>query len=81
MTSAGAFRGGALVNAADAWGGNIMLGETAPLGPRAPIMQLTEPVPAFASAVFGALGDALSAQADGGRRRHDRRWEVGPCLA
>ena len=62
LTSAGAFTGGALVNAAGAWGGKVaaMLGETAPVDPRAPMMQLTEPVPAFASAVFGALGDALS---------------------
>ena len=62
LTSAGSFTGGALVNAAGAWGGKVaaMLGETAPVDPRAPMMQLTKPVPAFASAVFGALGDALS---------------------
>jgi sarcosine oxidase subunit beta len=61
-SSAGAFEGGALVNAAGAWGGKVaaMLGEAPPVEARAPMMQLTEPVAPFADAVFGALGDALS---------------------
>lgn len=60
--SVGAYFVATIVNTAGAWGGKVaaMLGDTAPVDARAPMMQLTAPVPKFAGAVFGALGDALS---------------------
>lgn len=64
--SGAAYSAATIVNAAGAWGGKVaaMLGDSAPVEARAPMMQLTAPVPIFTEAVFGALGDALSLKQD-----------------
>lgn len=62
-TAAGVFSGGHVVNAAGAWAGRVveMLGDRAPpVEAKAPMMAVTSPAPTFTTAVFGAMGDALS---------------------
>lgn len=62
VIAGGAYAAAWIVNAAGAWAGEVaaMLGDIAPVEARAPMMQLTAPLPPFINAVFGALGDALS---------------------
>lgn len=61
-TSQGIFSSAAVVNTAGAWGGQFanLLGDRIPLEAHAPMLVITAPLPAFVSAVIGALGDALS---------------------
>lgn len=61
-TSAGPFRAPRLLNAAGAWCGALaaMLGEHAPVEAIAPIIILTNRLPAFCNAVVGATGRLLS---------------------
>lgn len=61
-TSLGDFSGARVVNTAGAWSGRIaeMLGDSAPVEALAPMMAVTEAVPEFSAAVFGAMGRALS---------------------
>ena len=57
----GGFTGGALVNAAGAWGARIaaMLGEDIPLAARLNAV-ITAPLPHFVAPVVGVMGDVLS---------------------
>ncbi len=61
-TSSGRYAAAAVVNAAGAWGGRIaaMLRDRVRLEAHAPMLAVTAAMPAFVSAVVGALGDALS---------------------
>ncbi|MGB1005700.1 MAG: NAD(P)/FAD-dependent oxidoreductase, partial [Thalassobaculaceae bacterium] len=61
-TPKGGVTGGALVNAAGAWGARIaaMLGEDIPLAARAPMLAITAPLPHFVAPVVGVMGDVLS---------------------
>lgn len=61
-TPIGSFTGGAIVNAAGAWGTRVaeMLGDNIPVAARAPMLAITAPLPAFVSPVVGAMGDVLS---------------------
>ena len=61
-TPDGGFETPKLVNCAGAWGGRIaaMLGENAPVFPRAPMLMITARMPPFVTPVVGAQGRALS---------------------
>ena len=62
QTTRGDFQSPVLVNCAGAWADRIaaMLGETAPLIPRAPMMMVSERLPRFIEPVIGAVSRKLS---------------------
>lgn len=61
-TGQAVYQGAHLINCAGAWGGKIanMLGETAPVQMRAPMLMITARMPAFIDCVVGAQGHPLS---------------------
>ena len=61
-TPNGEFAGGAIVNAAGAWGTRIaqMLGDKIPVSARAPMLAITGAVATFRLPVVGVMGDVLS---------------------
>lgn len=61
-TSDSVFQSPILVNCAGAWGGKIaeMLGESVPIEARAPMLMITNRMPAFVTPVVGVQGRSLS---------------------